>query len=395
MISFSKLLLGQEHFGDSLRYHPTSLAQIRGTTEGKGPIVVWNCTRTCNLKCRHCYAEAIQTKTPNELTTREAKKFMDSLVVYKVPVLLFSGGEPLVREDIFELMEYGKKIGLRMVISTNGTRINKETAQKIKELGISYVGISLDGMDEVNDAFRGVEGAYNKAIMGFRNCQEVNQKTGLRLTLSRTTYKELTNIFNFIETEKIPRVCFYHLVYSGRGSQIKDEDLSVQEKRKTLDYIIEKTLDFGKRNIKTEILTVDNHCDGIYLYQYMKEKDEIKAKEILKLLTINGGNRSGVAISSVDWEGNVYIDQFTRDFSLGNIREKTFGEIWNGENDIFLQKLRDRKSYIHGRCKVCKWINQCNGNFRARAMSTGDPWASDPACYFSDEEIGCEEGVGC
>ncbi|MPW25098.1 radical SAM protein [Alkalibaculum sp. M08DMB] len=396
MISFSKLLLEREHFGDSLRYDPKSKNQLRGTTEGKGPVVVWNCTRACNLKCRHCYAEASQSKTCGELTTIEAKSFMDSLVVYKVPVLLFSGGEPLLRRDIFELIEYGKEIGIRMVISTNGTLIDKEKALRIKELGVSYVGISLDGIGKVNDTFRGVQGAYEKAFSGFKNCKEVNQKTGLRLTLSRTTYKELSVIFDFIESEKISRVCFYHLAYSGRGSQIKDEDLTPEEKRKALDYIIEKTIDFGERNIKTEILTVDNHCDGIYLYNYMENKNKQKAEEILKLLTINGGNRSGIALSSVDWEGNVYIDQFTRSISVGNIKQNTFGDIWNGKENTFLQELRTRKNYLKGRCKNCKWIDQCSGNLRARALSTGDFWGSDPACYLSDEEIGIGEvGVSC
>jgi radical SAM protein with 4Fe4S-binding SPASM domain len=388
MISFSKLLLGQENYGDSLRYHSLAQGQTRGALAGAGPVVVWNCTRTCNLKCRHCYAKAVHNTTPGELSTEEAKSFMVSLSSYKVPVLLFSGGEPLIRKDIFELMDYGAQLGLRMVISTNGTLIDLEKAQKMKESGISYVGISLDGLQKVNDIFRGSQGAYAKTMAGFHNCQTVGQKTGLRLTLSKNTAQELPAIFNLIEENKIPRVCFYHLVYSGRGSEIKDEDLTYAEKREALDYIIEKTIDFGARHINTEILTVDNHCDGIYLYLYVKERDRTRAEEILELLTVNGGNRSGTAIASVDWEGNVYIDQFTRDITLGNIREKSFGEIWDGEGNAFLQQLRERKKYLRGRCASCQWLRQCNGNFRARALSTGDFWAADLACYLTDEEIG-------
>lgn len=387
MISFSKLLLDQQHFGDSLRYHPGVQGRTRGTTADKGPIVVWNCTRTCNLNCRHCYAEAVNTYRSGELSTDEAKQFMDSLVSYKVPVLLFSGGEPLMRRDIFELFEYGNQLGLRMVISTNGTLIDREKAKRIKELGISYVGISLDGLKDVNDSFRGVSGAFERAMEGFRNCHEAGQKTGLRLTLSRTTYQDLPSIFNLIEKEKIKRVCFYHLVYSGRGSNIANEDLTHNETREALDFIIEKTLDFHRRGIETEILTVDNHCDGIYLYEYMKNRDKEQSQKILSLITANGGNRSGSAISSVDWEGNVYIDQFTRGIPLGNIKEKSFGDIWDGYDNPFLEMLRDRKKHLKGRCTSCRWLNQCNGNFRARAQSTGDLWASDPACYLTDEEI--------
>ncbi len=387
MVSFSKLLLGSEYYGDTLRYSRGAENYQRGTTIGSGPIVVWNCTKACNLRCRHCYSSCTGPKEENEMTTEEAMRFMGQLVAYHVPVLLFSGGEPFMRPDLLELLAYGKSIGLRMVISTNGTLIDKEVAAKIKALEVSYVGISLDGMEAVNDKFRGVPGAYEKALSGIRNCYGVKQKTGLRLTLSRETARELPEIFDLIEKEGIERVCFYHLVYSGRGSAIQNEDLTQEEKRKVLDFIIEKTFDFQKRGIKTEILTVDNHCDGIYLYRYMKDKNPIQAEEIMRLISINGGNRSGVAISAVDWEGNVYIDQFTKEIKLGNVREESFGHIWDGKGNEFLQKLRDRKTYLKGRCKDCKWLDQCNGNFRARALSTSDIWNEDPACYFTDEEI--------
>ncbi len=387
MISFSRLLVGDEYFGDSLRYHHGAKGHHQGTVRGKGPIVVWNCTKACNLRCRHCYSSCTGPKDQNEMTTEMAKDFMRQLKAYHVPVLLFSGGEPLMRQDLFELMAYGNELGMRMVVSTNGTLISPEVAQKLKALNTSYVGISLDGLEAVNDSFRGVEGAFEKALAGLRNCAQAGQKTGLRLTLSRTTVENLAEIFDLIEAEHIPRVCFYHLVYSGRGSEIQAEDLRPEEKKRALDFIISKTLDFKARGIKTEILTVDNHCDGIYLYEYMKERDEERANQIMELISTNGGNRSGVAISAVDWEGNVYIDQFTKDIALGNVLEKSFGEIWDGEGNAFLKALRMRKEHLKGRCKTCKWLDQCGGNFRARALSTGDFWNPDPACYFSDEEI--------
>ncbi len=388
MISFSRLLLGQEHYGDSLRYHHSAKGHTRGAAQGLGPVVVWNCTRACNLACRHCYAGATPQAAQQELSTEEAKTLLDSLAAADVPVLLVSGGEPLLRSDLFELLEHAAAIGLRTVISTNGTLITPAIAHRIKALGVSYVGISLDGLHEVNDAFRGKAGAYDQTLSGFRNCHAVGQKTGLRLSLSRTTFRELLRIFDLIEQERIQRVCFYHLVYSGRGEAMKGEDLTPQETRATLDYVIEKTLDFGRRNIATEILTVDNHCDGVYLYEYMKQRDQAKAEEIKRLLSRGGGNRSGMAIGAVDWEGHVYIDQFTRSLPLGNIRERAFGEIWQGADSELLAKLRNRKSHLNGRCRHCRHIALCNGNFRARALSTGDLWASDPACYFTDDEIG-------
>lgn len=388
MISITKLLTDQEYYGDRLRYQPTSHRQIHGASQGSGPVVVWNVTRSCNLRCIHCYASAVCGKTPNELTIAESKDFIDDLAGFKVPVLLFSGGEPLIRDDIFELIQYAASKGIRPVISTNGTLITQEIAEIIKASGVSYVGISLDGVGVNNDTFRGIPGAFEKALAGIRNCLAIGQRVGLRFTISKHTYESLNEVFDLIEQEKIPRVCFYHLVYSGRGIELRDADVTLEESRRALERIIAKTIDFERRGLKTEILTVDNHADGVYLYQWtLKHKPE-RADSILTLLRNNGGNRSGVAFGNVDWEGNVHPDQFTRDITLGNIRDRKFSEIWTDPAQPILAGLRERRKLLEGRCSKCRWLELCNGNFRARATVLGSFWASDPACYLTDEEIG-------
>lgn len=388
MIGISKLLCGTENFGDSLRYAHGSKGQIHGAVAGHGPVVVWNTTRTCNLRCRHCYSES-DNKKYNEMNTQEAKQFIDDLADFKVPVILFSGGEPLVRPDFFELAEYASQKGIRTTISTNGTLITPEVAARLKKIGVGYVGISLDGIGEVNDTFRGRKGAYEAALTGIRNCLAVGQRVGLRFTINRHNHKELNQIFDLIERENIPRVCFYHLVYSGRGSEMIKEDISPAESRAALDLIIERTQDFHRRGLDKEILTVDNHADAIYLYLKLQKEDPERAKQVLELLSRNGGNRTGIAIGEVDWEGNVHADQFTRNHRFGNVRERKFGDIWTDLSQPILAGLKDRKPLLKGRCAKCKWLNLCNGNFRARAEAVyGDFWMEDPACYLTDEEIG-------
>ncbi|MEG6523501.1 putative heme d1 biosynthesis radical SAM protein NirJ1 [Desulfotomaculum sp. 1211_IL3151] len=388
MIGISKLLCGTENFGDSLRYAHGSKGQIHGAVAGHGPVVVWNTTRTCNLRCRHCYSES-DNKKYNEMNTQEAKQFIDDLADFKVPVILFSGGEPLVRPDFFELAEYASQKGIRTTISTNGTLITPEVAARIKKIGVGYVGISLDGIGEVNDTFRGRKGAYEAALTGIRNCLAVGQRVGLRFTINRHNHKELNQIFDLIERENIPRVCFYHLVYSGRGSEMIKEDISPAESRAALDLIIERTQDFHRRGLDKEILTVDNHADAIYLYLKLQKENPEQAKKVFELLSRNGGNRTGIAIGEVDWEGNVHADQFTRNHRFGNVRERKFGDIWTDLSQPILAGLKDRKSLLKGRCAKCKWLNLCNGNFRARAEAVyGDFWMEDPACYLTDEEIG-------
>lgn len=389
MISVTKLLFDTEYFGDSLRYSQKSKGALQGTTVGSGPVVVWNSTRTCNLKCAHCYMDSDYHKYAGELTTEEAKVFIDDLADFHVPVLLFSGGEPLIRPDFFELAEYAIAKGIRVTLSTNGTLITREVAQHLKDIGVGYVGISLDGLSEVNDKFRGKEGAFKAAMEGIQNCVAVGQRVGLRFTINRHNYEELDKIFDFIEAENIDRVCFYHLVYSGRGTQMVNEDVTPEESRRAMDIIIKRTRDFEERGLKKEILTVDNHCDGVYLYLNALGEDPERAERIKGYVGLNGGNRSGIAFGEVDHLGNVHPDQFTQHYTFGNVRERKFSEIWLDESNEILAGLRDRKHLLKGRCSKCQYLEFCNGNFRTRAEAvSGDYWESDPACYLTDEEIG-------
>ena len=389
MISVTKLLFARNYFGDSLRYTKTAHKMTSGAAEGMGPVVVWNSTRTCNLKCRHCYMDSDSRRYTDELSTVEAKKFIDDLAEFKVPVLLFSGGEPLLRADFFELAEYAAKKNIRPTLSTNGTLITLETARRIKNIGVGYVGISLDGLKSVNDKFRGVEGAFQKAMQGIENCVAVGQRVGLRFTINRHNFEELDKIFDFIEAEKINRVCFYHLVYSGRGSKMIDEDLTPEESRAAMDKIIERTKDFERRGLEKEILTVDNHCDGVYMYlKNLYEGNLEIAAQVKKFISMNGGNRSGIAFGEVDPAGYVHPDQFTQHYTFGNVRERKVGDIWTDTSNEILAGLKNRKPLLKGRCAACKFLDNCNGNFRTRAEAkTGDFWESDPACYLTDEEI--------
>jgi radical SAM protein with 4Fe4S-binding SPASM domain len=276
-------------------------------------------------------------------------------------------------------------------LSTNGTLITKEIAKKIKDSGVGYVGISIDGIGEDNDKFRGQAGAFDNAVKGIRNCIEVGQRVGLRFTINHHNLNSLSDIFDLIEEENIDRVCFYHLVYSGRGLDMLKEDITHEETRKALDLIIDKTLYFYNKGIKKEILTVDNHADGVYLYlKYQHENPEI-AQNALNLLSINGGNRTGIAFGEVDSLGFVHPDQFTQNHTFGNIKERPFGDIWTDTGNPIMAGLKNRKSLLKGRCSKCKWLDFCNGNFRARAEAVhGDLWESDPACFLTDMEIGLE-----
>jgi len=391
MIGISKLYCGTVEPSDALRYGrksselPSHLLQF---SKDKRPVVVWNITRRCNLKCIHCYAHAKDQVFDNELTTDEGKNLIDDLSQYKVPVLLLSGGEPTIRKDLPELAAYAIEKGMRAVISTNGTLITQEMARVLKDIGLSYVGISLDGMEKIHDRFRGVKGAYRAALEGIKNCQDAGIKVGLRFTINKFNVTEIENIFNLLEDMDIPRACFYHLVYAGRGSKLVEEDLTHDETRKAVDLIMDLTKKLHDKGKEKEILTVDNHADGPYLYLRLLKEDPKRAAEVLELLKMNEGNNSGRGIGCISWDGEVYADQFWRHHSFGNVQKRPFSEIWTDTSEPLMKKLKEKKKYVKGRCAKCRWLDVCAGNFRVRAEAvTGDAFAPDPACYLTDEEI--------
>lgn len=392
MISISRLLCDTISPGDGLRYgDSTAITKGIKTPDGgiPRPVVVWNCTRQCNLRCIHCYASAGSRKAPEEMDTKDGKTFIRDLADFGVPVILFSGGEPLLRDDLFELAAFAKEQGVRIALSTNGTLITKEAATAIKGIGFAEAGISLDGIGVNNDHLRGQRGAFEAALEGIRNCVALGIRVSLRLTMTRFNYQEIPAIFRLVEEEGIDRVCFYHLAYSGRGSRLQQDDLTHAQTRSVFGQICEHTLDLYRRGMKKEILTVGNHSDGVYLYLRLKEYDPERALKVFGLLRANGGNNSGIKIGAVDDVGNVHPDQFWWHHSLGNVRQRKFGDIWMDTSDTLLQGLKNRKELLKGRCAQCHYLDLCNGNLRVRAEAVyGDVWAEDPACYLSSEEIG-------
>ena len=388
MIGCTKLLCGTATISEVIKHRDGQLPpQLLQFSDSLRPLVVWNMTNRCNLRCIHCYIKAEDTEYQNELSTDEAVTMIDDLADMKCPVLLFSGGEPLLRPDLFELGRYADQRGLRCVISSNGTLIDDAAAQKIKAAGFQYVGISIDGAPATHDHFRAQTGAFEKALAGIHACQRNGVKTGMRFTVNRINHQDLPEIFDIIERERVPRFCMYHLVYAGRGAGLIAEDTGAELKREILDYVIDKTQDFHRRGIEVEILTTDNHADGIYLYNHIMQNDPARADEVVNLLQMHGGCSAGTKFANVDPQGNVHPCQFWQDYSVGNVRERPFSEIWTSDDPLMV-KLRNKSQHLKGKCGSCNYKELCGGcRIRARAAHD-DLWAEDPACYLRAEELG-------
>jgi radical SAM protein with 4Fe4S-binding SPASM domain len=312
-----------------------------------------------------------------------------SLTGWKVQVILFSGGEPLLRPDIFELIGMTVKRGTRAVLSTNGLLITPKIAKALKDIGLSYVGISLDGLEEHHDRIRRNKGAFQQAVKSVSTSLAAGLKVGLRLTLTKGNQNDINGLFDFMEEMKIPRVCFYHLVDNKANPRLSSESMTHGETRRALDLICQRTQDMFNKGLSPEVLTVDNQADGPYLYlKLLAEGRKKQAENALKLLKLNGGSSSGLGIGCVSWNGDVHPDQFWRDVVLGSVREKPFPELWSDPGNELLVKLKNKKSYITGRCASCRFLDICGGGLRARAAyATGDYWAPDPACFLTQEEI--------
>ncbi len=394
MIGISKLYCDTVEASDVLRYgrHSSKLpSHLLQFSEDKRPVVILNITKRCNLKCIHCYAGSFESSPSGELSTDQWLRVLDDLAEFGCPVVLFSGGEPMLQPDIVKLAKHAISCGMRAVVSSNGTLITPEKAGELASVGLSYIGVSMDGGPEIHDRFRGVQHAYERALEGLRHTAEAGIKTGIRFTMTRRNIGEIPHIMELIDAENIPRICFYHLVYSGRGKELVEESLPHDTTREVVDMIINRTADFHRRGKKVEVLTVDNHSDGPYLYLRLLNENPDRAEKVMELLRYNGGNSTGVGVSAISWDGSVYPDQFWRNHELGNVLDRPFGDIWTDKNNDFLMKLKNKKRHVTGRCSECRFLDICGGNFRARAESvTGDIWKPDPACYLTDKEIGIE-----
>jgi radical SAM protein with 4Fe4S-binding SPASM domain len=322
------------------------------------------------------------------LSTSEAKKLLSQLAEVNCPVVLFSGGEPLLRNDLLELLFEAKKLGLRSVLSTNGTLIDSAAADRLAEAGVKYVGISIDGEEKFHDRFRNVKGSFKSALKGIENCSRAGVKPGLRFTITKSDCGEIAAVFDIAASAGVRRICFYHLIRTGRAKKLRDEALKPEHTRTAVDTIIEKTGAFVKKGRIDEVLTVGNHADGPYvLTRMIREKSE-HYETAKKLLLANGGNKTGEKIICVGWDGNVYPDQFWRNYSLGNVKDKTFRQILQNPDEPVLNMLRNKHKFADGRCKKCKWFDLCKGNFRFSGNKSGiECWRNEPACYLRDDEI--------
>lgn len=390
MIGCTKLLCGTATVSEAIRADTEARRDrpdLLQFSSDLRPLVVWNMTNRCNLRCAHCYLDAEDREYSNELSTEEAKRFIRGLGEMRVPVLLFSGGEPLLRRDLLELAEEAGACGIRTVLSTNGTLITREKARALKAAGFQYVGVSLDGGPVMHDRFRAVEGAFARALQGIRNALEEGLKTGVRFTLTRQNKEELPLILELVEKERIPRFCMYHLVYSGRGRQLENLDVEREEKRKIMEGLFARTQDLYRRGVEVEILTTDNHADGVFLLGRIEKEQPQRSMEVRKLLNMHGGCSAGTKFANVDPQGNVHPCQFWQHYTLGNVREKSFSDIWLNTEDPLLAALRNKGQHLKGRCGECVYKIYCGGcRVRAEAVNR-DLWAEDPACYLTEEEI--------
>ncbi|NNE80572.1 MAG: heme d1 biosynthesis radical SAM protein NirJ [Silicimonas sp.] len=370
---------------------PTPVRQRRGAVR---PVVIWNLTRRCNLKCRHCYTTSADVAFPGELSTEQAKGVIDDLAGFNIPALILSGGEPLSRPDIFELAAYARKKVRYLALSTNGTRIEGDVADQVAKIGFNYVGISIDGVGKTNDWFRGKEGAFDEALAGAQTCKSLGIKVGLRFTPTEDNAEQLPDILDLCQAEGIDKFYMSHLVYAGRGNKNRGEDAGHIRARTCVNLLIERAWTALQAGRHFEVVTGNNDADAVLFLNWVRQNfPEEKANHVEEHLKAWGGNSSGVGVANIDPTGKVHPDTYWSDYTVGNVKETPFTKLWTGD-DKMLALLRTRPRPLQGRCGACAHQAVCGGNTRIRALQvSGDPWAEDPACYLNDGEIGVDDAA--
>lgn len=369
--------------------NPTPLGPKRNPP---GPVVIWNLVRRCNLTCKHCYSISADKDFPGELSTQEVFDVMDDLKRFRVPVLILSGGEPLLRQDIYDIAHRAKTMGFYVGLSSNGTLIDESNIDKIAAVGFDYVGVSLDGIKQTHDTFRRMQGAFDLSMHGIRLCHERGIKVGIRFTMTQDNAHELPQLLALMEDEGLDKFYLSHLNYAGRGNKNRKDDVLLETTRHAMDLLFDTCWDYQQRGLHKEFVTGNNDADGTYLLFWVRKNFPEKEAHMRAKLAQWGGNSSGVNISNIDNLGNVHPDTFWWNYNLGNVRERPFSTIWQDVSDPLMAGLKASPRSIKGRCGECQFFDICGGNTRVRAYQlTGDPWAEDPACYLNDEEIGVTE----
>jgi heme d1 biosynthesis radical SAM protein NirJ len=367
---------------------------ISGSHKPHGPVVIWNLIRRCNLTCRHCYSISADRDFPDELGISEIHAVMDDLKQFGVPALILSGGEPLLHPHIFEIAHRAKAMGFYTALSTNGTLIQPGNIGQIAAVGFDYVGISIDGLPQTHDRFRRKQGAFNASLEGLRLCHAHGIKLGLRFTMTQDNAHELPAMLDLMEREQVGKFYLSHLNYAGRGNRHRADDVVLATTRWAMDVMFDRCWQSIVEGRPKEFVTGNNDADGVYLLHWVRARFPEREAHIRKQLVQWGGNSSGVNIANIDNVGDVHPDTFWWHYTLGNVRERPFSEIWRDTSDPIMAGLKARPRHVKGRCGQCAHFDICGGNTRVRAMQlTGDAWAEDPACYLSDEEIGIRKAT--
>ncbi|MGH1415161.1 MAG: heme d1 biosynthesis radical SAM protein NirJ [Pelagimonas sp.] len=374
---------------------PTPVRVRRGSG-GVKPVVIWNMTRRCNLKCRHCYTTSADVQFPGELNHEQAMGVLDDLNRFKIPALILSGGEPLSRFDFFDLAKRARELDFRyLALSTNGTKLTGDAVAKVADLNFDYVGISIDGVKDFNDWFRGQEGAYDEALRGIRECKKRGIKVGLRFTITEDSAHMLDDMLDLCDAEGVDKFYLSHLVYAGRGDKHRGDDTEHKRTRKAMDTLIARGWDALQSGKPLELVTGNNDADAVYFLRWVQDNfSAAEAAQVQAHLEAWGGNSSGLGVANIDPLGRVHPDTYWSDYTIGNVKSTPFTELWTGD-DPMLATLRQRPRPLKGRCGECAFKQVCGGNTRIRALQvTGDPWAEDPACYMANQEVGIDDGAG-
>jgi len=365
--------------------HPTP---IKATRKPSGPVVIWNLIRRCNLTCKHCYTTSADIDFPGELSTPEIYTVMDDLKQFKVPVLILSGGEPLLHPDIFDISRHAKEMGFYLALSSNGTLITEQNIKQIAEINYQYVGVSLDGIGQTHDKFRQKQGSFADSVKGIGLCRDHGIKAGIRYTLTKDNVDDFPAMLQLMDDENIDKFYLSHLNYGGRGNKNRKSDAEFKMTRDVMDQLFEQCLQWEKQGAEREIVTGNNDADAVYFLHWVKKNYPERAEHIEAKLQQWGGNSSGVNVANIDNLGNVHPDTFWWNHNLGNVKDRDFSEIWQDLSDPLMAGLKQNPRPLQGRCGDCHYQAICNGNTRVRAQQIFDnPWAEDPGCYLDASEI--------